>query len=98
MRIESIQEPAPTFSALLETYDRAFYSPGMEVEGPAGVGANTPNAICVAACEALGPFGPEHPRRKLRDRQGAAEGVGAGEPARAVAQHAGTGQGPTVQG
>jgi hypothetical protein len=96
--IESLQEPAPTFSALLEACDRALDSPGMEVEGLAGIEADAPNPVCIAARETLGPIGPEPPQRKLRDRKRAAEGVRAAEPACAVAQHAGTGPGPTNQG
>jgi hypothetical protein len=32
--VESVQEPAPTFSAHVETYDQVIYGPGMEVDGP----------------------------------------------------------------
>ena len=95
--IGSVQEPAPTFSAQVEAYDRAIYGPGMGVEGLADIEADAPNADCAAAREMLGPIGPEHPRRKLRDRKGATGGVRAAEPACAVAQHAGTGPGPTSQ-
>ena len=70
----------------------------MEVEGLAGIEADAPNPVRIAAREMLGPSEPEPPRRKLRGRKGAAEGVRAAEPACAVAQHAGTGPGPTNQG
>ena len=95
--VESAQEPAPTFSAQVEAYDRVIYGPGMEVEGLAGIKADAPNADCAAAREMLGPIGPERPRRKRRDHKGTTEGVRAAEPACAVAQHAGAGPGPTSQ-
>ena len=68
-RIESVHEPAPTFSAQGEACDRVIYGPGMEVEGLAIIEADAPSTNRVAASGMLGPTGPEHPRRKLRDRK-----------------------------
>ena len=50
--IESIQEPAPTFSAQGEACDRAIYVPSMEVEGLAGIEAarRTPTVPPPARC------------------------------------------------